>query len=90
MGAGRVVVRGGQPLVLVSGSSNIVTGNVDRLVGFLHPLNRVMIVTPSATHSNDKYTVAIARPMRCRLIHGRIKLAMCGYSNAPTSYVGLT
>lgn len=83
-------VRGGEPLVLISGSSNVVTGNVDRLVGFLHPLNRVIMVTPSTPHSNDKYTLAIARPIRCRLLGGSIKLAICGYSNAPASYVGLT
>lgn len=76
--------------MLVSGSSNVVTGNVDRLVGFLHPLNRVIMVTPSTPHSKDTYTLAMARPVRCRLIHGSIKLAMCGYSNAPASYIGLT
>lgn len=83
-------VRGGGPLVLISGSSKIVTGNVGRLIEFLHPLKSVIIVTPSSPHSNDKYTLAIARPIRCRLIGGRIKLAICGYAKAPASYVGLT
>ncbi len=79
-----------EPLVLVSGSSNCGTHNVGFLTRLLTPVTSILIVTPSKKHSKVKYTVASARPICCGLIGRHRNVAVCHYSNAPISYVGVT
>lgn len=76
--------------MLLSGSSNIRTGKLGRLVHKLHKVNRVVMVTPSNPHSKTSKTVASRRPIGCCGMHRRRSLAICGYANAPMSYIGLT